>query len=942
MEKEGLPPYTEVVKPWAERRRRRRIFRVVAASCLSYFAYSAYKISANTEKPVNLLSATRLQEDLATCAALQRVPVSPSGIREYNKRYVNGTKPVLIQNATVWTGEPAPGTSAEDAHQGKGYAWIQSDVFIEHGLIKRVAPSISLSDLPTEYETFNAHGRQLTSGIVDTHSHAGLGSLGNLQHDENELSSDITPYVKSLDSLDPLHPEIQWIKSGGVTTSLLLPGSGNNIGGEAFLVKFAVGKDGGRAELSQQDMLADPDHTWRYMKNACGENPKRVYGKLGEKGPFSRMGEGWQFRHAFEQARDYVKAQDDWCAAAASVGAENMNSYLPQKLEWENLGAVLRGQVRVNTHCYTIPDLEMYVRLTNEFKFRVYAFHHAHQTYLVPDVLKRAYGGTPAAALFGDNMYYKVESYRASEKAGKILYENGITPVYVSDNPVINSQHVKHEAAKAYGYGLPYHVALAGLTSAPAELLGMGERLGKIKAGFDADIVVWDSDPLSLGATPIQVWIDGAPQFKDPVELKKPLTSPIKPDLALTEDHDESESSKDVVFTGVTNIRIPGLTSSSEFKGPATVVVSQGQIVCAGSCDAEVHTAKSKNARTVALRDGYLTRPLTAFGSGLGMQEIMQQPETYDGAVNDKVWTRAVDGLLLDGKNLFAAYHHGVTKAISAPIARVYSGISLRGISAGFLTGAKTTLSKGAVFAEEAAVHYDFTLNGKSDANPSISSLVADLRHKLLEAVRNNETIVDTYSEAASLKKVVEGKSALVLSVHSADTISALIRLKSTVEAASKTTLRLVILGAAESHLVAKELAAADIAVVLAPMLPWAQTWDQRRSLMGAPLHNGTAIDVLLDANVRVAIGVEEVWESRDLGLMAGIVKSNSGGKLTEQKALDLVSTNFYEFLGLQEPEAGSEFVVWENSPLEIGSRVVAIADGPARLSHGYPEAEIR
>ncbi|KAK5999938.1 hypothetical protein QM012_005026 [Aureobasidium pullulans] len=931
MEKEGLPQYSEVVRPWADRRRKRRIFRLVAASCLSYFAYSAYKISANTEKPANLLSATRLQEDFATCAALQRVPEAISGGRDYNKRYVNGTKPLLIQNATVWTGEPVAGTSAEDAHKGKGFAWIQSDVFIEHGLIKRVAPSISLQDLPSDYNIFNAHGRQLTAGIVDMHSHAGLGSLGGLQGDENELSSDINPYVKSLDSLDPLHPEIQWIKSGGVTTSLLLPGSGNNIGGEAFLVKFAVGKEGGRAELSQQDMLADPDRTWRYMKNACGENPKRVYGKVGERGPFSRMGEGWEFRHAFEQARDYVKAQDDWCAAAASIGAENMNSYLPQKLEWENLGAVLRGQVRVNTHCYTIPDLEMYVRLTNEFKFRVYAFHHAHQTYLVPDVLKRAYGGTPAAALFADNMYYKVESYTASEQAGKILYENGITPVYVSDNPVINSQHVKHEAAKAYGYGLPYHVALNGLTSAPAELLGMGERLGKVKPGFDADIVVWDSDPLSLGAAPVQVWIDGAPQFKDPVELKKPLTSPVKPDLALAEDHDETESGKDVVFTGVTNIRIPGLTSSSELKGPATVVISQGKIVCAGSCDAEARTATGKKARTVALRNGYLTRPLTAFGSGLGMQEIMGQPQTHDGSVNDKVWARAFDGLLLDGKNLFAAYRHGVTKAISAPMADNYAGISLRGVSTGFLTGAKTSMSKGAVFAEEAAVHYDLTLKAKTDATPSISSLIADLRHKLLEAVRNNETITDSFSEAASLKKVVEGKSALVLSVHSADTISALLKLKSTVESASKTTLRLVVLGAAESHLIAKELAAAEVAVVLAPLLPWAQSWDQRRSLMGAPLHNGTAIDVLLDAGVRVAIGVDEIWETRDLGLTAGIALKNSEGRLTEQQALDLVSTNFYDFLGLEIPDAGSEFVVYEGSPLEIGGRVVAIADGSGK-----------
>jgi hypothetical protein len=95
-----------------------------------------------------------------------------------------------------------------------------------------------------------------------------------------------------------------------------------------------------------------------------------------------------------------VRAQDDWCSTADAYGVENMQSYLPQELRWESLGAVLRGQIRVNTHCYTIPDLEMYVRLTNEFKFQVRAFHHAHQTYLVPEVLKRAWGEPPASALF--------------------------------------------------------------------------------------------------------------------------------------------------------------------------------------------------------------------------------------------------------------------------------------------------------------------------------------------------------------------------------------------------------------------------------------------------------------------------------------------------------------------------------------------------------------
>lgn len=136
---------------------------------------------------------------------------------------------------------------------------------------------------------------------------------------------------------------------------------------------------------------------------ACGENPKRIYGKAGERGPYSRLGEAWQFRHALEQAARYVREQDEWCAAADTFGVERMTTHLKQELEWESLGAVLRGQVRINTHCYTIPDLEAFVRHTNEFKFRVYAFHHAHQTYLVPEILKRAWGGTPAAALFADN-----------------------------------------------------------------------------------------------------------------------------------------------------------------------------------------------------------------------------------------------------------------------------------------------------------------------------------------------------------------------------------------------------------------------------------------------------------------------------------------------------------------------------------------------------------
>lgn len=928
---EVLPTYddatTPATRPWLRRREKRRTFRILGAAALTYLAYTTLRIANNTERTTNSLSIAKLQEDLNVCSHLRQQPVELDAHRDHNKRWLKSTKPVLIRNATIWTGEPASGTSDEDGRAGKGWGWISSDVFTDKGLIIKVQPNIKTSDLPHGTDIFDARGRQLTAGIVDMHSHAGLESLGNLQSDDNELSSDITPYVRSLDAIDPLQPEFESIKSGGVTTSLFLPGSGNNIGGEAFVLKFAVGPKNGRGEISQQDLFADPDRTWRYLKMACGENPKRVYGRVGERGPYSRLGEAWEFRRALEQARTYVQDQDDWCAKADAVGVNNMESYLRQDLQWETLGAVLRGQVRVNTHCYTIPDLEALVRHTNEFKFRVYAFHHAHQTYLIPEVLKRTWGGTPAAALFADNMYYKVEAYTASERAGAILYAHNITPTYVSDNPVLNSQHVVFEAAKAYGYGLPYHAALAGVTSAPAELLGLGNRIGKIKPGFDADIVVWDSDPLSAGATPVQVWIDGAKQFADPIELKKPIAPPTQPNEDLTKERTVEDLHDAVIFTGLSYVH-----RSFQSVKPATVqeatvaIASGGKLICVGSCTTELAVLKSANTplQTIHLDNGHLTPPLVAFGSSLGLAEIDAEDDTQDGPYLEEGITFAVDGLSFGGKQLARAAEHGVTKAFTAPGT---GGIDSKGVSVGFSTGAKNALEDGAIVYPQVALHYPLTLAAKGGKTPSLSSVIGRLRTQLLEAVNDTqrERPKTDDTESAWLKRVVDGRSALVLSAHSADTIASVIRLKSQMEVAGSRGLRIVIVGGAEAHLVAEELAASDIAVVLAPLLPHAQSWDQRRGLTGPPLTN-VSLNVLLEAGVHLGIGVEETWETRDLGLLAGIAYANSEGRLSFDAALDLVGSNFYDMLGLKDTNQSThaDWVIWEQSPLEIGGKVRA------------------
>ena len=497
---------------------------------------------------------------------------------------------------------------------------------------------------------------------------------------------------------------------------------------------------------------------------------------------------------------------------------------------------------------------------------------------------------------------------------------------------MLNAQHVVLEAAKAHKNGLPYHVALAGVTSAPAGLLGLGNRIGKVKAGFDADIAVWDSDPLSLGAAPVQVFIDGTPQFETPVELNKTQSSPQKSSDKVIYQNQKLLGAEGITLTGISKIFNQGWEQTFAYDAPANVVIKNGSIMCIGECTAEMETTGS----TIHLNNGHISPPLTAFGSFLGLEEIQAEPSTQDGENDGATFSSAVDALSFEGKNLHAAYAHGVTKAISAP---KFKGGGHKGVSAGFRIGAAHALEKHAIFDEHVAVHYTFTPAIKQEKTPTLSSAISDLRAKLLKASHGKEKTETMSIEDQFIEKVVAGKIPLVITVHSADIIASLLRLKAEIQSTNTTTsLRMVIIGGAESHLLAHELAAAKVGVVLAPMLAYSYTWDQRRSLTGAPLTNGTAIDVLHSAGVKVAIGVQEDYEARDLMLLAGIAYANGGGRISASDALAFVSKNIYDMLGLEEGEEDkegrmSEFVVHEGDPLTIDSQVRVVADGGGKVS---------
>lgn len=421
----------------------------------------------------------------------------------------------------------------------------------------------------------------------------------------------------------------------------------------------------------------------------------------------------------------------------------------------------------------------------------------------------------------------------------------------------------------------------------------------------------------------MQVWIDGAPQFDKPTQLRKPITRPLTPNTQLSNDY-KREEAQNLIFTGIKKLLTTQEDLSRGSQGTYNVVVTDGTVSCIGDCKEELQIAAGK-AIVIDLKNGYFSPAFTAFGSSLGLLEIDAVKDTQDGGYSADSFSRAIDGLALDGKQLQQAYNHGVTRAISAPSR---GSILSKGISVGFSTGALSTLEKGAVWQEDVALHYPLTSDAKS---PSTSAAIGKLRDKLLKATNLNTTAEAGGNEPSSeenyLRQVVIGKLPLVLSVHKADTIAAIIRVKAEVgkaiaKASQSSSLRIILFGAAESHLVAHEIARANISVVLAPLLPYAQSWDQRRSLTGAPLTNGTTIDALLDAKVLVAISVAETWETRNLRLLAAWAYKNGEGRLDEHEAFDLVGANIYRMLGINIPKHREDWLIWEGDPLEIGAQL--------------------
>jgi imidazolonepropionase-like amidohydrolase len=573
-----------------------------------------------------------IQDGIKQCEIISRPPPSPKHATEKRKtsdRFVPGTKGVWLRNATLWTGEK----DGEEVLYGVG-------VYLEGGVIRKIGAEDDLASLvKDDAEVVDLHGAWITPGIVDLHSHMGVDAAPELRgsDDTNSLKSAVLPWLRSLDGFNTHDLAFNGSIAGGITTMLVLPGSAGNIGGQAFVFKPRW-----TYENTPQSMQVDPPfvisshgndtwertRSWRHIKHACGENPARVYGN-------TRMDSAYDFRRAYEEGRKLKEEQERWCASP-----KTQTSPFPNSLEWEVLADVIRGNVKVNIHCYETTDLNSLVRISNEFKFPIAAFHHAHETYLVPDLLKQAYGPPPAVAIFATNARYKREAYRGSEFAPKILADAGLSVVMKSDHPVLDSRYLVYEAAQAHHYGLNFSHAMSSVTTHSAKAMGMDHRLGYVRPGYDADLVVWDSFPLSLGATPKQTYVDGIPQIIHPHVVEKPeeaqqITPAGKFDEEAAEaiasrgdpDLRPKKSTGNIVFENVETTYLPGELGTQEVQKGGIVVVENGEVICVGECT----VSKGIEFEMVDLKGGSITPGLITVGSYVGLMEIRQEKSTWDG-----------------------------------------------------------------------------------------------------------------------------------------------------------------------------------------------------------------------------------------------------------------------------------------------------------------------
>jgi imidazolonepropionase-like amidohydrolase len=359
---------------------------------------------------------------------------------------------LLLQNGNIFNAESGSFKTGEILIEGAQITAVGDRNTFDSGASQRI----------------DLQGATVLPGLIDAHSHIGTWVLGHNGNDANECVTPATPGLRIIDALNPQEPAFADARASGITTVMITPGSGNVIGGQCAIIKtYARSK----AELIMKFPAA--------LKMAFGENPKRVYAGQ-KKSPSSRMATAALVREMLYRATLYWEQKQQ----KPSTGTDlDLEAFIP----------VLQGEIPLKIHAHRADDIMTAVGIAEEFGLKL-TLEHCTEGHLIVDYLKTR----QIPVMLGPSGLFKgkIETANATLKNAGILAQAGMMVSLISDHPFENCKYLTLYAGYLRKNGLGDAETLRALTINPARALGIADRVGSIAPGKDADLAIFDGDPL--------------------------------------------------------------------------------------------------------------------------------------------------------------------------------------------------------------------------------------------------------------------------------------------------------------------------------------------------------------------------------------------------------------------------------------------------------------
>ncbi len=357
----------------------------------------------------------------------------------------------------------------------------------ENGVITEIGPMDELAHLPQD--AIDVQGASVYPGFIDAHCHLGMweDGMGFEGDDGNEATDPSTPHLRAIDAVNPRDNCFKEAVSAGITTVVTGPGSANPIGGQLAAIKTS----GGRIDdIILKEPLA--------MKFALGENPKGIYhGK--NQSPETRMATAAIIREQLYKANKYM---------VDKYRAETEEEYDEPEydIKCEALLPLLQGKIKAHFHAHRTDDIFTAIRIAREFKLDYVILHCTEGHMIAPEMKQEG-----ALAIVGPIICErsKPEMRALTPETAGVLHQHGVPLAICTDHPVIPIQYLPLCAGLAVRDGLPYEDALRAITIDAARICGLDNRVGSLAVGKDCDLVVFDTDPFSVYAKSVMVFVGG-------------------------------------------------------------------------------------------------------------------------------------------------------------------------------------------------------------------------------------------------------------------------------------------------------------------------------------------------------------------------------------------------------------------------------------------------